>query len=150
MEEAVIGRVYPPLVATLGSGWGDKISILHTADKLEIERVVFTPREAQATVNYHFTLNDSSSENEVNMGRSGNTAISTTIWEGNRLVITTTYPYQDPKTGQWLKNKIIQTLCLQAIRSPPWEPILVVETTREGVLGGLTTVNRTVYSKGYR
>ena len=148
--KSVIGRVELPLVATLGSGWGDKISIQHTADKVEIERVAFTPRELQATVLYHFALNGSVSENEVNMGRSGNTTFSTAVWEGNRLVITTTYPYQDPTTSQWLTSKTIQTLWLQAISSPPWEPSLVVETKREGVLGGLTNITRTVYSKGYR
>jgi arylsulfatase A-like enzyme len=147
---SVINRTEAPEVPTLGSGWGEKISIVQTAAHLDVERITFTPREQQATVNYHFLLNGASSENEVNMGRMGNKTISTTTWEGNRLVITTSYPYQNPKTGLWSKGKVTQTLWLQATNSPPWEPTLVVETTREGVMGGLTTVNRTVYSKGYR
>jgi hypothetical protein len=147
---SVINRTEAPEVPTLGSGWGEKISIVQTADHLDVERISFTPREQQATVHYHFLLNGSSSENEVNMGRMDNKTTSTTTWEGNRLVITTSYPYPNPKNGQWLKGKVSQTLWLQATNSPPWEPTLVVETTREGVLGGLTTTNRTVYSKGYR
>lgn len=76
--------------------------------------------------------------------------VSTTAWEGNRLVITSRYPVQDPNNGQWLETKITQTLWLQPPAGTPWEPTLVVETTRDGVLGGLTSTNRTVYTKGYR
>lgn len=147
---SAINRSETPSIPTLGSGWGDKISIMHTTDNLDVERIIFTPREQQATVSYHFRLNGSNSENETNMGRTGNKAVSTTAWEGNRLVITTHYPYQNPTSGKWLKGKVIQTLWLQTFNSPPWEPTLVIETTREGVMGGVTTVNRTVYSKGYR
>lgn len=112
--------------------------------------MVFTPRELQPLVTYRYALNGAPSENSINVGRSMKPLISTTKWQENRLVITTLLPYQDPKTGQWRESKLIQTLWLEAANNPPWEPRLIVETYREGVLGGLSSTNRTAYSKGYR
>lgn len=144
------GRPAPPPVPTLGSGWGDKISIAHTADSLEVERVIFRPREIQPLVKYRFALDGSQTKNVINMGRTGPAPTSTAVWQENRLVITTLYPFQNPETGRWLTSKVIQTLWLQPGRRTPWEPSLVVETTRAGVLGGPPSTNRTVYTKGYR
>ncbi len=145
-----LGRSAPPVVPTLGSGWGDKISINHTPDRLEIERVVFTPRELQPPVRYRFALDGSETKNAIQMGRTDPDLASTTVWESNRLVITTLYPFQDPGTGQWGRQKVIQTLWLAPPTETPWEPTLVVETSREGVLGGTAATNRTVYTRGYK
>lgn len=147
---SVINRTDGAKVASLGSGWGEKIAILQRSDYLEIERVVFTPRELQPLVTYRYALNGAPSENSINVGRSMKPRVSTAKWQENRLVITTMLPYQDPKTGQWREYKMIQTLWLEAANNPPWEPRLIVETYREGVLGGLSSTNRTAYSKGYR
>ncbi len=147
---SVINRSDKPKVASLGSGWGDKISILQRTDFLEVERVVFTPRETQPLVNYRYALNGITTENTISTGRSQKPFVSTAKWEENRLVITTKVPYQDPKSGTWHESKLIQTLWLENATNAPWEPKLVVETFREGVLGGISTTNRTVYSKGYR
>jgi arylsulfatase A-like enzyme len=144
------GQGCPPPVPTLGSGWGDRISIVHKADRLEVERVIFVPREIQPLVRYRYALDGSKTENAVNMGRTGPAPTSTTAWDGNRLVITTLYPFQDPKNGRWLTNKVTQTMWLQPATGTPWEPSLVVETTRSGALGGPPSTNRTVYSRGYR
>lgn len=146
----VIIREDKSKIASLGSGWGDKISILHRPDKIEIERVVFVPREVQPLVTYRFALDGSSTENYMNMGRTNKPAISRTKWEENRLVITTLYTYQDPVNKKWLDCKMIQTLWLEAATNMPWEPRLIVETCRVGVSGGLTSTNRTIYTKGYR
>lgn len=145
-----IGRVDPPVVPTLGSGWGDKISILHASDRLEVERVLFSPRDLQSTARYRIALDGSKTEHNHEVGRSGNIAESTAAWDGNRLVVTTSFPVQDPKSGQWSKSQVVQTLWLQPPAGPPWEPTLLIETKREGALGGLPSVSRTVYSKGYR
>jgi hypothetical protein len=144
------GRSALPPVPTLGSGWGDRISILHTADRIEVERVFFVPREIQPLVRYRFALDGSETENAVTMGRTGLAPTSTTAWDGNRLVITTLYPFRDTEDGRWLKNKVIQTMWLQPARGTPWEPSLVVETTRSAVLNGPPSTNRTVYRRGYR
>jgi hypothetical protein len=146
---SAINRTDKQKVATLGSGWGEKISILHHSNNLDIERVVFTPRELQPTVSYHFTI-ESSTENNINTGRSQKPVVSTTKWQENRLIITSLFPIQDPNRGVWQNSKMTQTLWLEAATNAPWEPNLIVETKRESILGGFTSTNRTVYSRGYR
>jgi arylsulfatase A-like enzyme len=144
-----VGSASPP-VPTLGSGWGDRISIVHKAERLEIERVIFVPREIQPLVRYRFALDGSETKNAVPMGRTGPAPTSTTARNGNRLVITTLYPFQDPENGRWLTNKVTQTMWLQPATDTPWESTLVVETTRGEALGGPPSTNRTVYTRGYR
>jgi len=147
---SVINRTEKTKVPSLGSGWGDKISIVHRANSLEIERVIFTPREVQPLVRYSYMLDGSQNENLIYLGRGSVPLRSTAFWQENRLVITTLFPYQVPYTGEWRSCKMIQTLWLEQPVAAPWEPTLVVETFREGVLGGRSTMNRTIYSKGYR
>ncbi len=135
---------------SLGSGWGEKISIIHPKENIEIERVFFGPREVQPLINYRYALDGSVSENSIYMGRSAKPLSSTTKWQENRLAITTVYPFQNPITGSKETCKMIQTLWLEAPTFAPWEPALIVETYREGVMGGFSSTNRTVYRKGYR
>jgi hypothetical protein len=145
----------PPPVPDLGSGWGDEISIVHDTGvhdtgQLTVERVIFVPREMQPLVRYRFALDGSETENAVTLGRTGRPPVSTTAWDGNRLVITTRYPFQDPGNGRSLTHEVTQTLWLQPASGTPFEPSLVVETLRAGALGGPPSTNRTVYSRGYR
>ncbi|TLP81445.1 sulfatase-like hydrolase/transferase [Maribacter sp. ACAM166] len=140
----------PEPMPSLGSGWGDEISILHKPDTLTVERVIFLPREMQPPVRYRFDLNGSVTENLINVGRSGPAPSSRTKWDENRLVITTFYPHINPEDGQWTKSKITQTLWLQPATGTPWEPSLVVETTRYSITNGRPSTNRTVYHKGFR
>jgi arylsulfatase len=144
------GRPPPPPVPDLGSGWGDGISIVHDSEQLTVERVIFVPREMQPLVRYRFALDGSETENAVTLGRTGRPPVSTTAWDGNRLVISTRYPFQEPGNGRWLTHEVTQTLWLQPASGTPFEPSLVVETLRAGALGGPPSTNRTVYSRGYR
>ncbi len=144
------GRSAPLPVPSLGSGWGDRISIVHSTDRLEVDRVFFVPRVIQPLVKYRFALDGTKTENAVTMGRTGPAPTSTSAWDEDRLVITTLYPFQDPEDGRWLTNKVIQMMWLQPATGTPWEPSLVVETTRSGALNGPPSTNRTVYRKGYR
>ena len=144
------GRSAPLPPTTLGSGWGDKISIVHNPDRIEVERVIFVPREIQPTVRYRFALDGSETENAVSIGRTGPPPTSTTAWEGDRLVITTLHPFQDPEDGGWLTHQVTRTMWLQPATGTPWEPSLVVETARGGALNGPPSTNRTVYARGYR
>lgn len=140
----------PLPVPTLGSGWGDKFFIRHESDKLEIERVIFTPRELQSLVRHRYLLNGSETEIPMYTGFPGKAPVSSSVWEKDRLVITTLFPYQEPRSGQWLTFKLTQTLWLSATLDPPFEPVLIVETNREAAPGGLASTTRTVYSRGYR
>ena len=146
----------PPLVAApatvpaLGSGWGDRISIVHKGNRLDIERVFFVPRELQPVMRYRYALDGSETANAQQLGRSGPPPTARTAWDGNRLVITTLYPFQDPADGRWRAQTVTQTMWLQPSAASPFEPSLVVETTRGSALGGPPSTNRTVYSKGYR
>lgn len=135
---------------TLGSGWGDKISIVHKPEMMIVERVIFTPRELQSLIHYRYALDGKETENVVNTGMSDKAQVSTCHWEENRLVITTLFSYQEPKSGQWLKVKVVQTLWLSATAQPPFEPVLIVETNREAAQGGLPSITRTTYTRGYR
>ena len=147
---SAIGRVDKPQIATLGSGWGENISISHHPDKLEVERVFFVSREAQPLIKYQYALDESTTENKLYIGRDSKPPVSNTKWEDDKLVITTLFPCQDPRTGTWQSSKMIQTLWLEEPKTTPWEATLIVETHRESVLGGLPSTNRTIYTKGYR
>lgn len=147
---SVINRTDKPKTPTLGSGWGEKISIIQRSNTFEVERVVFMPRELQPLVKYKFALDGTPTENVINIGRGRESIVSTAKWEENRLIFTSFYPYQDPKNGKWHKSKLTQTIWLEDAVNAPWEPILIVETHREGVLGGISSINRTVFNRGYR
>jgi hypothetical protein len=140
----------PMIVPTLGSGWGDRISIVHKADRLDVDRVFFLPRELQPVIRYRYALDGSETTNAPLLGRSGPPPTSRTAWDGNRLVITTLYPFQEPATGRSRTHTVTQTMWLQPAAVSPFEPSLVVETTRGEALGGSPSTNRTVYARGYR
>ena len=48
------------------------------------------------------------------------------------------------------RQKVVQTLWLALPAGTPWEPTLVVETSRANVTGVGDMVNRTVYTRGFR
>ncbi|MCB0488074.1 MAG: sulfatase-like hydrolase/transferase [Cyclobacteriaceae bacterium] len=145
-----LGRVDPDPIPDLGSGWGDRISIVHNEKNFDVERVEFVPRELQPIIRYRYALDGSQTSNAVNMGRTTKAPVSTTSWDGNRFVITTQYPFQNPDDGKWMNQKVTQTLWLSNATAPPWEPVLIIETNREAVLDGLSSTTRTVYTRGYR
>jgi arylsulfatase len=144
------GQSAPSPVPDLGSGWGTRLSIAQTADSLKIERVMFVPREIQPAVTYRYALDGSETRNPVTLGRSGAPPVSTAAWDGNRLVITTRYSFQDPRDGKSLTSDLVQTLWLQPTVQSPFEPTLVVETTRGAALNGPASTTRVVYTRGYR
>ncbi len=147
---SVVNRAENGKIASLGSGWGEKISITQKLEFLDVQRVVFTPREQQPLLNFHFSLKGVPTQNIINMGLGDHILNSSCQWEENRLVITTFYPFKHPRDKTMQKCKVVQTLWLENPTFAPWEPPLIVETLVEGVLGGSSIINRTVYNKGYR
>ena len=110
---------------------------------------LFDSREVQPPITYRYDLKGGESPQHINMGRSWPDHISKSYWEDNRLVIETKHTFRNPGNGKWKNATVIQTMWLEAGTRTPWVPTLVVESQRVGVLGGITSTNRTFYAKGY-
>jgi hypothetical protein len=135
--------------ASLGSGWGESFVITQDADTLLLERTFFTRADLQPAMRFRFALDGSETRNAVLMGRGIQVQVSTAVWEGDKLVITTVFTEPHAVEGQPITSKVTQNLSLQ----PPspgrsaWPPSLVVETIRHSVLGGPSSTTRTVYTR---
>ena len=125
----------------MGSGWGSNITITQDARRLTVEYAFFTRGDMQPPLKFVFALDGSETKNSVMMGRGIQTQTSRTAWDGDKLVITTAYSFENPANGQPLTSEVKQTLSLESPAS------LVVETMRSGVLGGPSATTRTVYRK---
>ncbi len=135
--------------ASLGSGWGESFSITQDADTLLLERTFFTRADMQPAMRFRFALDGSETRNTVLMGRGIQVQVSTAVWEGDKLVITTVYTEPQAGEGQPIRAVVTQTLTLQPPRPgrAAWPPSLLVETIRHGVLGGPSSTARTVYTR---
>jgi len=125
----------------LGSGWGPNITITQTVERMTVEYMFFARGDMQPPLRFVFALDGSETKNSVMMGRGIQTQTSKTAWEGDKLVITTTHSFAHPETGQPLTSEVKRTLTLESPTS------LIIETTRNGVLGGPSSTTRTVYRK---
>jgi hypothetical protein len=134
---------------TLGSGWGSTFSIEQDADTLTVTRVFFARSDFQPPIKYRFALDGSETRNVVLMGRGMQEQVSTTKWEGESLVITTSYDVPLHRGGERIVCEMTHTLSLPPPRAgtAAWPPALVVETVRGGVLGGPPSTTRTVYNR---
>ena len=133
--------------ANLGSGWGAEFTITQDMHGLTLERVFFSRGDLQPVLKFRYALDGSETRNVVLMGRGPQEQVSSTAWDGDRLVITTVYSFVNPEDGQTETQEVTQTLALQPSRSPARSASLVVETTRSGVLGGPSSSTRTVYTR---
>ncbi len=125
----------------LGSGWGANFTIAQDASRLTVEYAFFARGDMQPPLKFVFALDGSETKNSVMMGRGIQVQTSKTAWEGDKLVITTAHSFENPANGQLMKSEVKQTLTLALPTS------LIVETTRNGVLGGSPSTTRTVYRK---
>jgi hypothetical protein len=128
-------------IGDMGSGWGPNITITQTAERMTVEYMFFARGDMQPPLRFVFALDGSETKNSVMMGRGIQAQTSKTAWEGDKLVITTTYSFGATETGQPLTSEVKQTLALESPTS------LIIETTRSGVLGGPSSTTRTVYRK---
>ncbi|MGH7462071.1 MAG: hypothetical protein ACREMA_13755, partial [Longimicrobiales bacterium] len=125
----------------MGSGWGSTLNITQDASKLTVEYAFFGRGDMQPPIKFVYALDGSESKQSVMMGRGIQAQTSRTAWNGDKLIITTVYPFTNPATGQPATSEVVRTLTLEPAGS------LIVETTRTGVLGGPTTTTRAVYSR---
>jgi hypothetical protein len=126
----------------MGTGWGSDITVTQDAASLSVEYPQYGRYDMQPPAKLVYALNGSESRNTINAGRGPQELISKAAWEGNRLVITTTYRFAASKSNEPLTGQTTHALALE---SPG---VLVVETTRGAVMGGEASVTRSVYKKG--
>lgn len=147
---SVINQVEKSKPPSLGSGWGDKLTIIHTKDDLKVEKVFFNPRETLPVSVSYYSLKGQKTNNNTYTGRNSEPTVSETRWQGNTLIISTDIPYIDRKDGKSKISKVVYSLWLEKPTGPPFEPRLVIETNRLPISGGIPVKNQTFYSKGYR
>jgi arylsulfatase len=124
-----------------GSGWGSEITIAQDAKNLIVEYVFFGPGDMQPPLKFVYALDGSETKNRVMMGRGIEERVSKTAWDGNKLVITTSFAFPDPVTGKSTTTDMKQILSLETPTS------LLVETTRSAYGGGAATITKTTYTK---
>lgn len=137
----------PP--GSLGSGWGQEFSIRQDADIVTVERAFFTRGDVQPTLKFRYALDGSETRNKVMMGRGIQEHVSTAVWDGDTLVITTEHAVAHPEGDRDITIEVTRRLSLQQPRRgrTAWPPSLVIETTRGGVAGAPPSTTRTVYTK---
>src|SRR5215510_6667840 len=126
----------------MGSGWGNTITLTQNATALTLEWVIFSRGDLQPPPTFVYPLDGSEHTNAVRMGRGSEKQVSRASWDGGRLVITTKQSFPNLVEGQTGEIVVTRTLSLESPTT------LVVETTRNGVLGGNASTTRTVYTKG--
>jgi hypothetical protein len=136
-----------PQASDTGSGWGVEFTITQTAEKLTVERPLYARSDMQPPFRLHYALDGSTRANKLMVGRGIRELASTTSWDGEKLVIKTGFPFVNPTSGREEKSELTQTLSLTAAEGQDAPPVLVVEATRSGVLGGPPSVSRATYTR---
>jgi hypothetical protein len=131
-----------PTTGNPGSGWGTPLTITQDAARLVVEYPFFSRYDLQPPLHFTFALDGSETKNSVMLGEGVQEQFSRARWDGATLVITTVHVFPNPAgASDSLRVEVTRRLALE---SPTR---LVAETTRAGVLGGLPTTTRTVYTK---
>jgi hypothetical protein len=125
-READAGANPEELYRAEGSGWGNRISITQNAAQVVVEYAFFSRGDLQPPLRFVYAPGAEATVNTVMMGAGVQRQVSTTRWDGCRLVITTRHEI----------GEVTQTLWLE---SPAQ---LVVETRR-----GAAAANRTNYRR---
>jgi hypothetical protein len=123
----------------MGSGWGADITIRQDAASIVIEYAQFTRGDMQPPMKLAYPLDGSESRHTINVGRGPQEQRSRASWDGNTLVITTTHQFKPGPSEDTLASETRHVLSLEQ------PAVLVVETTRGGVMGGEPSTTKTVY-----
>jgi hypothetical protein len=125
----------------MGSGWGSPITIAQDTRRLTVEYPVFSRYDLQPPVTFTFPLDGSEGRNTTIMGRGEQIELSRVRWDGQALIIVTTFLVTDRAAGKPFTAELTRKLWLESPTT------LVVEVTRAGVLGGPASTTRSVYRK---
>jgi len=129
-----------------GSGWGPRFTIVQRADTLIVERNPYVPGDLQPALEFRYQLDGSRHTNTLLVGRGTQRQLSWASLSGGRLTITTEHEADDE--GGTPGARVSQTLWLEFSALPARAPALIIETTRSGVAGGVTTTTRAAYRRG--
>lgn len=131
-----------PTTGSPGSGWGTPLTITQDSTRLTVEYPFFSRYDMQPPLQFTYALDGSATRNAVMLGNGVQEQFSRAGWNGATLVITTVHVVANPSgAGDSLRVEVTRRLSLE---SPTR---LIAETTRAGVLGGLPSTTRTVYTK---
>jgi hypothetical protein len=125
----------------MGSGWGTVVTITQDAKLLTVEYAFFARGDLQPPLRYTYALDGTPTTNAISMGRGEQEQRSRAAWEGNALLITSAYSFAHPGTGEPVAGTVRRRLTLESPGT------MVVEVTRDGVLGGPASTTRTTYRK---
>ena len=126
---------------TMGSGWGDEITIARDGSRLTVERAQFSQYDMQPPMRLTYALDGSESRNTINMGRGPQEILSKAVRQDGTLVITSRYRVDAPERARTEAIEVRQVLSLDASGS------LVVTTTLGGLGGGPPSTSTTTYKK---
>ena len=126
----------------MGSGWGSTITIAQDAQRLTVEYAFFSRYDLQPPLKFTFPLDGSEGRNTLRLGRGEQVESSRARWDGQTLVIVTTFEVADRAAGKPFTAELTRRLSLESPTT------LVVEVTRAGALGGPASTTRSVYRKG--
>jgi hypothetical protein len=126
----------------LGSGWGSTITINQDARRLTVEYIVFSRYDLQPPLVLTYPLDGSEGRNTVMMGRGEQVESSRARWDAASLIIVTTFHVDDRRAGKPFTAQMTRTLRLESPQT------LIVEVTRDGVLGGPSSTTRSIYRRG--
>lgn len=125
----------------MGSGWGELITITQDAKALVVEYPFFSRGDLQPPLRFTYALDGTPTTNTVTMGRGFQEQTARARWDGDALVLSSSYTFPHPETGQKVDGTVTRTLSLASPTT------MVVEVTRSGVLGGQPSTTRTTYRK---
>ena len=135
------GRGRGARVGDMGAGWGETITITQNATRLTVEYAFFSRGDLQPPLRFTFALDGTPTINAVMMGRGRQEQPSRARWEGDALVLTSSYTFAHPTTGEPVEGTVTRTLSLASSTA------MIVEVTRSGVLGGPASTTHTTYRK---
>lgn len=135
------GRGRGAAAGDMGSGWGETITITQDARALVVEYPFFSRGDLQPPLRFTYALDGTPTTNAVTMGRGRQEQSARARWDGDALVLSSTYTFPHPETAKPVEGTVTRTLSLASPTT------MVVEVTRSGVLGGAPSTTRTTYRK---
>jgi hypothetical protein len=129
------------------SGWGPAFTIVQRTDSLTVERMFFSPADLQPPLRFRYALDGSESSNVVMMGRGMQTQLASARWQGESVVIVVRHVDPSADEGSGVTAEVRHVLSYEPTRREAHPPVLVIETTRPGILGGRPSTTRTVYTR---